>query len=515
MLTALMPAAFATEQARAGPYVMRSCNVPGRPNAPMYPWRAVNDPVPGISMVDACATGGGVGFSVDESRQISAGRNLTIAIDKPSGPRRQITFVRLVLWYAARLAGSGQPLNFFSGSTLSDGSFAAGISNAPPGSENLMAEQVLNADTRTFEVGVHCGALNGTQAPDPCIPAARVPLLIRGMELTLSEDIPPTVLSLGGDLVDSGPQSGARTLTYSASDPESGLAKVEALLDDTVVGSRDLEPRCFHSDFTVCPASLDESLEVDTRAVTNGPHRLTVRVQDAAGNERVVDHGVVEVENQPGAKPQDNFSTISAYAIVADFKGSSRSSLSVPYGRRVSVRGRMTRDSQPVAAGTQIQVLERLDRRGAHERLTRAVATKAGGSFSMGLATSRPSRVVRLAYSPPGGGQVVSRALRLRVGAGSRVRASLRGRVVRFSGRVLSGPVPKGGKRVQMEGRSPGSAWTMFESLRTDEKGGFSGTYRLRVRRPGVVLKIRAIVPSEAGYGYLGARSRAVSLRVR
>jgi hypothetical protein len=55
----------------------------------------------------------------------------------------------------------------------------------------------------------------------------------------------------------------------------------------------------------------------------------------------------------------------------------------------------------------------------------------------------------------------------------------------------------------------------MFKSLRTDKKGWFSGTYRLRVRRPGVLLKIRAIVPSEAGYGYLGARSRAVSLRVR
>ena len=66
-----------------------------------------------------------------------------------------------------------------------------------------------------------------------------------------------------------------------------------------------------------------------------------------------------------------------------------------------------------------------------------------------------------------------------------------------------------------MEGRSPGSAWTPFKNLRTDTKGRFSGTYRLRVRRPGVVLKIRAIVPSESGYGYLSSRSRAVTLRVR
>ena len=143
------------------------------------------------------------------------------------------------------------------------------------------------------------------------------------------------------------------------------------------------------------------------------------------------------------------------------------------------------------------------------------MTTKSDGSFSIGLATSRPSRVVRLAYRPAGGGVFASRALKLRVKAASRVRASLRGQVVRFSGRVLSGPMPKGGKRVQMEGRSPGSAWTVFKNVRTDKQGRFSGTYRLRVRRPGVVLKVRALVPSEAGYGYLGSRSRAVSLRVR
>ena len=87
--------------------------------------------------------------------------------------------------------------------------------------------------------------------------------------------------------------------------------------------------------------------------------------------------------------------------------------------------------------------------------------------------------------------------------------------MVRFSGRVLGAPIPKAGKRVLMEGRSPEAAWTEFKSLRTDRTGRFSGTYRLRVRRPGVTLKIRAVVPREAGYGYLSARSRAISLRVR
>ncbi len=50
------------------------------------------------------------------------------------------------------------------------------------------------------------------------------------MEVTLSEDMPPSVLPPAGTLLSDGPQSGVRTLTYAASDPQSGLAKVEVLL---------------------------------------------------------------------------------------------------------------------------------------------------------------------------------------------------------------------------------------------------------------------------------------------
>ncbi len=388
--------------------------------------------------------------------------------------------------------------------------FTWGISNSPPGSENLVAEQQLTADTTNLSVSIRCGS-PGLPA-ETCVAANRVPLLVRGMEVTLREDVPPVVVSTTGSLIEAGPQSGLRNLTYAATDPGSGLSRVDVLLDETVVASRDLTPRCRYDDFAVCPTSDDETLEIETRAVPNGSYDLAVRVRDAAGNEQVV-HGErpIEVAN---ASPVES-SSILPYAIVANFKGSSRSKLTVPYGRRVSVRGRLTQGFQPVGAGIRLEVMERPDRRGAVEKQTRTVMTKADGSFSIGLATSRPSRVVRLAYRPAGGGQVVSQPLKLRVRAASRVHASLRGRVVRFSGRVLSEPIPKRGKRLQMEGRSPGSAWTPFKNLRTDKTGRFSGTYRLRVRRPGVQLKIRAIVPSESGYGYLSSRSRAVTLRVR
>lgn len=510
-VTALLGAA-GTEPARAGTYVMRNCNVPGQPYAPLGPWTIPEGIHPEITMNDNCATGGGVTFDLAEPRELPGGGFRTIGLYRPVGPRSGIKLVKALLWYAARLAGSGQPLSFWTGDYHSDAWLNPGLSNGPPGSENLVGEQQLSPGTVQFRVGLGCGPEPSSVAGPPCVAATRVPLIIRGMEVTLSEDVPPAVLRPTGTLLAGGPQRGVRSVSYAASDPHAGLAKVEILLGDLVVKSHDLTPRCFYSDFTVCPAVDDETLEVDTRAVPNGLYELSVRVRDAAGNERVVrGERAVEVANESPAESING----PAYAIAMSFKGSSRAKLTVPYGRRVSLRGRLTRGSQPVAAGTSVEVLERLDRRGAPERRTRTVLTRVDGAFSIGLATSRPSRVVRVAYRLVSGGLVVSKAVRLQVRAASRVRAKLHGRIIRFSGRVLSGPIPKRGKRVDMEGRSPGSAWTPFKNLRTDTKGRFSGTYRLRVRRPGVVLKIRAGVPSEAGYGYLGSSSRAVTLRVR
>ena len=502
IILALLQGAIGTELARAGTYTMRNCNVPGHSAAPMHPWMAVDYPSE-VSIVDACATGGGIGFAVGDARRLRGAAQ--ILLQQPTAPRSQIKFVKAMVWYSARLAGSGPPINFVSYYQLPDWTRVYGVPVSPPGSENLVEEQQLSPDAASYWVGLYCGSLEGGVPPEACVAADRTPLLVRGMEVTLREDVPPIVSQPTGTLLESGPHSAVRTLTYSASDLHSGLSKVEVLLGETVVANHDLTPQCPYSDFTVCPATLGETLQVDTRAVINGAHRLTLRVHDAAGNERTVDSGhVVDVANDAAE---------AGGPLTIKFNGTSRSTLVAPYGRRVSVRGRLAVTAQPAAAGTPLELLERLQ--GKPEESIARLRTKADGSFSVRLSTYRPSRTVRMAYRPTADSQVVSPALKLRVRAASTVRASLRGRLVRFSGRVLSRPVPRAGKRVVMEGRSPGSAWTAFRSLRTGRDGRFSGTYRLRVRRPGVTLKIRAVVPRESGYGYLGSRSRAATFRVR
>ena len=487
---------------------MRNCSVPGHPNAPMDPWSTVDNPVlAGVSVQDACATGAGVGFNIVAGTQLPGGTEFAFRLAKPDGPRRHIKFEKLVLWYATRLEGSGQPINLWAGHRLANGPYVLTLYNGPPGSEYLVAEQRLSPDSQGYQVGISCGPIEGVISPAPCVAANAVPLLIRGMEVTLTEDHAPSVLQPSGTLLDGGPQNGTRGLAYAASDAESGLSKIEVLLGDTLVASRDLTPRCTYSDFSVCPTAQHETLQVDTRAVPNGSHRLTVRARDAAGNVGLAqDGGTIEVANGPAPG--------GPYELAARFNGTKRATLTVPYGRRVRVSGRLGQASRPIAAGS-LELLETPDRRGARERLQGRIRTRSDGTFSAVLVTTRPSRTVKLAYRPAGALPVFSRPLRLRVRAASRVRASLRGHLLRFRGRVISGPMPKRGKVIVMEGRAPGSAWTAFKTLRTSRSGRFAGTYRLRVRRPGILLKIRGVVPHEPGYGYVSSRSKSVAVRVR
>lgn len=69
---------------------------------------------------------------------------------------------------------------------------------------------------------------------EDCYPADRTPLVIRGIELRLEENMAPAGAIDGGTALASGPHSGERTMQYSASDLESGVAKVEAVIGDTV-----------------------------------------------------------------------------------------------------------------------------------------------------------------------------------------------------------------------------------------------------------------------------------------
>ena len=108
---------------------------------------------------------------------------------------------------------------------------------------------------------------------------------------------------------------------------------------------------------------------------------------------------------------------------------------------------------------------------------------------------------------------VAQRTLHLRVRAHLRLAARPRrahaGTVVRFSGRLLSLPIPRRGKQIVLQGRAGHGRWQNFDVVRTDGRGRFHAHYRFRTGASGT-YSFRAVSRFEAAYPYVAGHSRSV-----
>jgi hypothetical protein len=417
----------------------------------------------------------------------------SLVLQRPSsGPQAAIGIVRYRTWINAELSGSGAPAFVDIGGEC-----------APPGcvtpDDQPWVSVPLAPGNPRVTIRLHC-------TTQDCAFNSGYPLQVRGVEVDLYEDVPPTGEIEGGTLLDGSPNS-LRSMSISAADAESGVARVEAVLGDTVVAVRDLEAgqtTCSHTDLNACPTRYATDLQVDTSALAAGSYGLTLRVFDAAGNRRVVaSERPVSIGTQGAVAGTSR--------LTASFTRA-RTTYTTNFGHAATVRGRLTDPSGNPISGAVLGVVE-TPATSARTPRTASVTTGPDGTFRYSVSGRGPSRTVELSYAAPGSTAPVSRKLRLRVRAASSFNVSLRGIVLRYSGRVLTRPFPKAGKRVYIQGRSPGTAWQRFAVRRADRSGRFSGRYRLRVRRPGVRLQFRVEIPKESGYPY-AARAGGVITRV-
>lgn len=333
---------------------------------------------------------------------------------------------------------------------------------------------------------------------------------MRGVEVDLHENVPPAGTIEGGTLVAAGEKSGPTTLSFSATDGESGIARVEALLDDRIVASENLDGSpvlCPHTDWNACPTRHAGDLVVDTSVLPPGQYAAALRITDAAGNRRLV------AASQPVVVRHGRGSSAGGAVLTAGFPGS-RTTATTNFGRAVRIRGRLVDVSGRGIGGVRISISEKV---GTKRRSARTATTDTAGRFSY-LATGKgPSRSIDVQYfaRPTDASPLASRRLRLRVRASSSLRVSLHGVVVRYSGQVKGRPIPQDGKRIFIQGRAAGGVWQRFAVRRTDRRGRFSGRYRLRVRRPGVRLQFRVDIPAQSGYPYLARVGPAITRVVR
>lgn len=93
-------------------------------------------------------------------------------------------------------------------------------------------------------------------------------------------------------------------------------------------------------------------------------------------------------------------------------------------------------------------------------------------------------------------------------------RRILNGETVTFRGRVLGGPIPPGGKLVELR-RWTGRRWDPFRVVRTGPDGRWSHTEPVVSVSGLVVFRLRAHIPVEAGFPYAAGRTTARNLRVK
>jgi hypothetical protein len=148
---------------------------------------------------------------------------------------------------------------------------------------------------------------------------------------------------------------------------------------------------------------------------------------------------------------------------------------------------------------------------------TATLTTDAAGRFAFPVGAG-PSRTVVFDYA---GTRVVrpTRAeVRVLVPARSSIAASrrlaLNGQAVRFRGRLARGPVPDGGKLIDLQAFYRGR-WRTFATPRTDRRGRWSYDYRFEATSGTVTYRFRARIRREAAYPYELGHSRVVRVTVR
>jgi hypothetical protein len=210
-----------------------------------------------------------------------------------------------------------------------------------------------------------------------------------------------------------------------------------------------------------------------------------------------------------------NGSGATAHArIEAAFKradGRTAHRILVRSGRRIGIVGRLTDASGAGIVDARVGAAWRIVGRDWVARP--GVRTGPDGRFVYVLPPG-PSRDVRFTYFAFSDSRAVelSNVVRVDARAALTIQADRRDvsgdRVVRLSGRVGAGPIPRAGLVVTLQGFQTGWGWRTFRTVRTDRRGRWSTTYRFRSSRGR--FGFRAIVPRQGRFPFASSRSSGV-----
>jgi hypothetical protein len=360
------------------------------------------------------------------------------------------------------------------------------------------------------------------------------------------DDPSPPTGGLVGSATDAQTWSGVVRFGLNAVDVGAGLYRAVVEVDgadalalplgDVGGTCKDIGPSPDVNEFAAarpCPLRIDGGgLDVDAGKLPQGRHVVRVMLEDAAGNRmaifgplvrNIAANGAIGPGSDLALRGAANGEGASDQATLTAHWGrkGGRTLLVSPFGRSHVVRGRLRGlDGAPIS-GAAIDVVSKTTAVNARE-LAKASGprTRGDGSWFLVLPRGVSSRDLSLRYRSHVNDTIpaATAGVRLRVRAGLRLtiyrRVARRGQAIRFAGRLLGAPLPRGGKQVVLMARASRGGWVRFNVVRTGAHGRFRTTYRFQ--QPGTArYRFRALSLAEAAYPYLAGGSNVVRVAKR
>jgi hypothetical protein len=358
-------------------------------------------------------------------------------------------------------------------------------------------------------------------------------------EITLSDTQPPDAPSPTGSAVASPTWQGTQVFAFPATDQGGGVYQAILEVDGAPVVTRTIDEwggRCVDTAAggrvfrhpRPCLTSVDALVPFDSTVLPAGDHDVALRVSDAAGNPRTVyaARKTIVAPARPvaagsvvaprGAANGDN--PADAARLVAHWARTAHATLTVPYGVRSVIRGRLTDAGGTGVRNARIELLTAIDGRVGTVLDKGGARTRADGRFTLVVPRGASSRTLLLRYRSHAEDTVAAAetSLRLKVRAGIRLAAAsrvvARGRAVSLDGWLVGRPLPRAGKLVELQARRGGHRWTTVRILRASRRGRFATRYTLWRRGR---LQLRTRVRAAGDYPYATGVSRVIGVRVR
>jgi hypothetical protein len=568
-LLALVGLAALARDAHAGSYHVYTCRTPTGEPAPADGWSGSKTGTYTYAQDTCQQRGGGALIAAlgDQPARTANTDVATWAFGAPAGERISAA----TLWragdadggaavnatYEFWLAGPGATEAFDSCAYVSGCKTGLGEQGQPFAPQNRVAVPSARLGSHLY-ISASCGGVSEYNCPegkgDPNGYAAVVYLY--AADITLEQTAGPSASGAGGELATASTVSGTSDLTFNASDPGSGVYEAVFSVDGHVVQRTVLGEnggRCRDvgqaSDglpaflyIQPCLASVSADVGFDTTRISDGTHHIVVSVVDAAGNSAPVIDRNISVANirsgQTGTSSASGITSGSSGAggqalgalngtnaaaqttLTVSWQATKSMHLTSRYGRPQTIVGRLLGPGGVPIAGASIDLTATPADQGARAATMASPRTGADGRFTARLPGGVSSRTLRFAYREHLGDPqpVATRTLTLSVDAAILLSITPRtasvGRSIFFHGRMLGGSIPKGGKQLVLEARSPRGAWLEFKVIRADTRGRYRASYRFRLRGP-TRYQFRVLSEAESDYPFATGSSRVVDVRER